>query len=54
MPVRYPGTAVPDSVGRLTSLNWLDLGHNRLTAVPDRIGQLTDSLIRATVPGARM
>src|SRR5271163_1500498 len=34
-------TAVPDSIGQLTSLTNLDLQDNQLTTLPDSIGQLT-------------
>jgi len=35
-------TAIPDSIGQLTTLTSLDLSRNQLTTVPDSIGQLTN------------
>ncbi|PSR16564.1 serine/threonine protein kinase [filamentous cyanobacterium CCP3] len=33
-------TVIPESLGNLTSLNWLDLSDNQLTAIPDYLGNL--------------
>jgi len=34
-------TTLPDSIGNLTGLKWLQLSNNELTSLPEEIGNLT-------------
>ena len=36
-----PLTALPESIGNLTNLKWLELAGCKLTSMPESIGQLT-------------